>query len=368
MKKIMILTASTGAGHNQVAKTLEYELSQKGYDIKRVDFIREQGKVLELLVEEGYDVLATKFPETYGRLYNISNREWINGPFANMVVAAEYRRAKQLVLEYQPDLIIGTHTFAVSVFKRLKVKGHYKGPFVSMVTDFEAHYAYVSDLVDLYITGSEFTNESLVDKGIDPDRTMNLGIPVHPKFYSPTGIVREVDSPFTVLLMGGSMGLEPMKKAFLNLMAMERNMKLYVVCGRNENLKEELTGLVQDNPSQMEIDILGFTDKVHELMDLSDVIITKPGGLTVSESLVKQLPMIVPYFIPGQEAENLDFLTLANIAVEVRDVKRLDKIVSYLMDHPIRVEGMRQEMAYISRHHSLEAVVNQLESYVKESE
>lgn len=364
MKKILILTASTGAGHNQVAKTLEAELTSQGHEVKRVDFIREQSKVLEILVEDGYDVLASKFPETYGRLYNMSNREWIHGRFTKMVVAAEYRRAKQLVLSYQPDLIIGTHTFAVSVFNRLKVKGHYKGPFISVVTDFEAHYAYVSKEVDLYITGSEFTNESLIEKGISPDRMKNLGIPVHPKFYEPSGAVKADDAPFTVLLMGGSMGLDPMKKAFLNLLNMDRKMKLYVVCGNNKTLKTELDQLVTLTNTKLDIEVLGFTDKVHELMDLSDVIITKPGGLTVSESLKKKLPMIVPYFIPGQEGENLDFLTLVNIAVEVRDVRRISKIVAYLMDHPIRLDGMKKEIEYISRNHSLQKVIEEIESYL----
>ncbi len=362
MKKIMILTASTGAGHNQVAKTLENELSAKGHDVKRVDFIREQSKVLEILVEDGYDVLASKFPETYGRLYNMSNREWINGRFAKMVVAAEYRRVKQLVLSYEPDLIIGTHTFAVSAFSRLKAKGHYKGPFISVVTDFEAHYAYISKEVDLYITGSDFTNDSLSEKGVDPDRINNLGIPVHPKFYKDSGIRKTEDAPFTVLLMGGSMGLDPMKKAFENLLSMERTFKLYVVCGTNKTLKAELDKMVETLDSALEIEVLGFTDRVDELMDVSDVIITKPGGLTVSESLIKKLPMIVPYFIPGQEAENLDFLTLVNIAVEVRDVKRVSKIVSYLMDHPIRLQGMKTEMEYISRNHSLDKVVSSIEA------
>ena len=365
MKKILILTASTGAGHNQVAKTLEQELSSRGHEVKRVDFIREQSKVLELLVEDGYDVLANKFPETYGRLYNISNREWIHGRFAKMVVAAEYRRAKQLVLNYQPDLIIGTHTFAVSVFNRLKAKGHYRGPFVSVVTDFEAHYAYIGKEVDLYITGSDFTNESLVDKGISPDRIKNIGIPVHPKFYQPLNISKSEDDLFTVLLMGGSMGLEPMKKAFVNLLNMDRQLKLYVVCGTNKTLKKELDQLVDLSNSKLDIEILGFTEKVHELMELSDVIITKPGGLTVSESLIKKIPMIVPYFIPGQEAENLDFLTLVNIAVEVRDVKRVSKIVAYLMDHPIRLDGMHKEIEYISRNHSLKKVIDEIESFVK---
>lgn len=361
MKKILILTASTGAGHNQVAKTLEAQLASRGHEVKRVDFIREQSKILEMLVEDGYDVLASKFPETYGRLYNMSNREWIHGRFAKMVVAAEYRRAKQLVLSYEPDLIIGTHTFAVSVFNRLKVKGHYKGPFISVVTDFEAHYAYVSKEVDLYITGSDFTNESLMEKGIDQDRIKNLGIPIHPKFYKPSGVVKPADAPFTVLLMGGSMGLDPMKKAFLNLLNMDRDMKLYVVCGTNKTLKAELDKLVELSNSRLDIEVLGFTDNIHELMELSDVIVTKPGGLTVSESLIKKLPMIVPYFIPGQEAENLDFLTLVNIAVEVRDVKRISKIVTYLMDHPIRLEGMKKEIEYISRNHSLEMVTKSIE-------
>ncbi len=87
-----------------------------------------------------------------------------------------------------------------------------------------------------------------------------------------------------------------MKKAFLNLLNMDRDMKLYVVCGTNKTLKTELDKLVELSNSRLDIEVLGFTDNIHELMELSDVIVTKPGGLTVSESLIKKLPMIVPYF------------------------------------------------------------------------
>lgn len=355
MKRILILTASTGAGHNQVAKTLE-NLLISDCEVHRIDFIREESKILEILVEDGYDILATKFPELYGRLYHMANRNMISSSFHQLMTRAVYRRTRQIIDTLTPDLIIGTHTFAVNIVNRLKEKGHYKGQFISIVTDFEAHYGYVGKNVDLYITGSDYTNQSLIEKGIPSDRIHNIGIPIDPVFLEPPE-QEHSETHFTLLIMGGSMGLDPMKEAVEQLLVLNSNFRMIIICGNNDSLKKELELLIVPYQSQKKVEILGYVDNVHEWMDKADLIITKPGGLTVTEAIAKTLPIVVPYFIPGQEEENLEYLTLANIAIAVRDVKRIGKMVSYLIDHPFRLEQMRQSIATEKRHYSLDKTI-----------
>lgn len=365
MKRILILTASTGAGHNQVAKTLESILLQN-YEVHRVDFIREESKILEILIEDGYDILATKFPELYGRLYHMANRNMISSSFHQLMTRAVYRRTRQIIDTINPDLIIGTHTFAVNIVNRLKEKDHYRGQFISIVTDFEAHYGYVGKNVDLYITGSDYTNQSLIEKGIPKDRIQNLGIPVNPVFYEPRKKER-TDRLFTLLIMGGSMGLDPMKEAVEQLLQSKARFQMIIICGNNNSLKEELELLAASFPSQNNVQILSFVDNVHEWMDQVDLIITKPGGLTVTEAIAKSLPIVVPYFIPGQEEENLEYLTLANIAIAVRDVKRIDKVISYLVNHPYRLDQMRQSIATERSCYSLEKTIARIHQFLEAS-
>lgn len=359
MGRVLILTASTGAGHNQVALTLENLLCTK-HDVQCIDFIREESKILELLIEDGYDILATKFPELYGRLYQAVNRGMILSSFHQLMIRAVYRRTSQIIKDFEPDLIIGTHTFAVNIVNRLKAKKRYMGIFVSVVTDFEAHYGYIGKNVDLYITGSKFTNESLIEKGISKDHIKNLGIPINPVFYE-TSVRKTKNEVFTILIMGGSMGLDSMKDAVEQLLELNQHMRLIIVCGENKNLRKELEILIEVNATDKIVDLLGYVDNVHELMDASDLIVTKPGGLTVTESIVKNLPIVVPYFIPGQEKENLDYLTLANIAIAVRDNKRIGTTISYLIDHPHRLEQMRECINYEARSYSLKQVIDSLE-------
>ncbi|MGB3366852.1 MAG: glycosyltransferase [Acidaminobacteraceae bacterium] len=363
MKRILILTASTGAGHNQVANTLEHLLNDL-HNVKRVDFIKEESKILEMIIEEGYDILATKFPELYGKLYQISNRNNISSTFHQLMTQAVYRRTRRIIEEFNPDLIIGTHTFAVNIVDKLKENGHYKNFFLSVVTDFEAHYGYISKNVDLYITGSKYTNQSLIDKGISKNNVRNLGIPINPIFYK-SSFSRASNSIFTILIMGGSMGLDPMKDAVEELLDLDCKLRLIIICGNNETLKFELQKLASPHKKSKIIDVLGYVTNVHELMDTADLIITKPGGLTVTEAIVKNLPIVVPYFIPGQEKENLDYLTLANIAIAVSDVKMIGKTISFLMDHPHRLEQMRKCISYEASSYSLNHVISTITNILK---
>ncbi len=351
MKKILILTASTGGGHNQVARTLE-SLLEGEVIVKRVDFLKEENKIMEMIVAEGYDVLATKFPELYGRLYRFSNKDRKQTRLNDIIKRMVHRRVREIIKDEQPDLIIGCHTFAISIISTLKKRGYYDKKFISIITDFDVHYGYVNEEVDIYITGSDYTGLSLQEKGISKDKIHCVGIPVPPIFYEQARKT-EPNEVFELLVMGGSMGVDYMEDTINALFTIKEKVKFVIVCGNNKSLEEKLKRQLEQHPLENEVEVHGFVTNIQELMTSADLVVTKPGGLTATEAIVKNLPMVVPYYIPGQEEENLNYLTLANLAIAVNDIQKVGHTISFLISNKERLKQMHESMSYVSQHYSL---------------
>src|SRR6056297_23931 len=337
--------------------TLESGFRERGHETELVDFIKEENKILEILVEEGYEILAGRFPKLYGELYKITNRESLDGPFTKLFIRAESRRTWEIIRDKKPDLIIGTHPFAVKLIGAIKNSNKIETPFISIVTDFEAHQTYVDSKVDAYVTGSRHTRAGLIKKGIASEKIYPLGIPIKSEFLKDSEHPPLHPGKFTVLLMGGSMGLRGIKKVLSRLTAMDENLFIHAVCGNNRELKNRLREKHADAIAAGKLNVMGFVDNISELMDDADVIITKPGGLTVSESIAKNLPMIIPFFIPGQEEENADFLALREAAVKIEKEEDLESIIKSMINDPGVLEGMRSNMERINMGDSIEGVI-----------
>ncbi|MBN2898819.1 MAG: UDP-N-acetylglucosamine--LPS N-acetylglucosamine transferase [Clostridia bacterium] len=364
MKKVLILTASTGGGHNQVAKTLEHLLDGEA-EVRRVDFLKEESRIMDMIVAEGYDVLATKFPELYGRLYRLSNRGRKETKLNDLIRKMVHRRVREIIKDYEPDLIVGCHAFSIPIISALKRRGYYNHKFISIITDFEAHFGYISKKVDYYITGSDYTGLSLQAKGVDASKINCLGIPVSPVFYE-NRTPKLNHEPFTILVMGGSMGVDYMEDTVEALFQIKVPVRFIVVCGNNSHLEEKFKRRVESLPLDNPVEIHGFVNNIQELMDASDLIVTKPGGLTATESIVKNIPMVVPYYIPGQEEENLNYLTLANLAIAVRDINKIGTTIAFLINNKERLRQMHESMSYVSKNYSLEGVKALMLSAIEE--
>lgn len=354
MKKILILTASTGGGHNQVARTLEEMLTDDA-EVRRIDFLKEEGKIMEMIVAEGYDVLATKFPELYGRLYRFSNKDRKKTRLNDIIKRMVHRRVREIIKDYEPDLVIGCHTFAISIMSTMKKRGHFDKKFISIITDFDVHYSYVNQEVDSYITGSDYTGLSLQDKGIAKEKIHCVGIPVPPIFYEQKS-KRQPNVVFELLVMGGSMGVDYMEETIEALFLIKEKVKFVIVCGNNKFLEAKLKRQLSKTPLENEVEVHGFVTNIQDFMTSADLIVTKPGGLTATEAIVKNLPMVVPYYIPGQEEENLNYLTLANLAIAVRDIQKVGHTISFLINNKERLKQMHESMSYVSHNYSLQAL------------
>lgn len=358
MKKVLILTTSTGQGHNQAAASVEETFKAADYEIIKLDFLAKNSKVLNDIIVIGYEFSASKFPRTYGFFYKLTDTKLTN-KFLKLPFFFTRKKVSKLINQVNPDVIVATHALSISVISDLKKHG-LKTPFILVVTDFKAHYIYVDSYVDAYITGSNYTKQSLVNRNINPNRVYPIGIPINSKFYTEITSVHDLkdDKYFNLLLMSGSLGLNTIFLVLKELLKNPNKLRITVVCGKNSNLKDKLTNYCNDNKFEnKKLHILGFTKDISYLMDYCDVIISKPGGLTVTESIVKNIPLVIPFAIPGQENENIDFLISEGYSIHVKNLSEINTTINYLIENPNELYKMKSKLKKLSSTYSLDKIV-----------
>lgn len=357
MKKILILTASTGEGHNQAAKTLESEFRQNGYQCKRVDMFKSTHRSMDILMSDGYKVLASNMPKMYGTLYRKADDERFNRLFVRKVLKVTEHKVKRIAQEFGADVIIATHPFAVPMIGHLKQHHKLNIPFIQVVTDFRAHYAYVDPYVDAYITASEHAMHDLVKRGISKSKIHPYGIPVKREFLERLQRIDKAQKPFTLLIMGGSMGMKAMEKVVDQVAANKNDILMQVVCGKNKSLKNTLERKFKTEIGRGNLQVHGFVNNIPELMESSDVIITKPGGLTSSEAINKTIPMLIPFAIPGQEQENTDLLVASGMAIDLKTVDEINVHINAFIENPDECKKMAMNMASFAQGFSIFKIV-----------
>lgn len=369
MKKVLIFTASTGGGHNQAAKSLSSKFQLSGYEVVVVDILKLTNKIMEKLFVEGYEILSSSLPVVYRGLYKYSNRKSINTKLSKYIYKIFKRKIYKSIEDINPDLIIGTHPFIVNIVSGLKQKKRLFTPFISIVTDFKAHSSYYGEYVDAYVTGSKYTNLSMINKGIEADKLHCYGIPIKQEF-----LVNNLDyniekrNEFTVLLMGGSMGITAIEEVLEGLVNCKTNLRIIVVCGTNKVLCSRIKSKYGQGHKDKKVEIYGFTNQIPKLMDDSDILITKPGGLTVSEAIVKRLPILIPYMLPGQEEENAEFLSNTGIAMMIQDINEIDILINNLACNPPILENMQKEMEKIAEGYSVDRIIELGEEIIEKYE
>lgn len=358
MKKVLILTASTGDGHNRAAESLVEAFAANNYSAIKFDFLKGSSHLLNTFIVNGYKQLAFNFPKVYGNLYKFSNFKRFNTILPSVLINNVEEAVLAEIRKYKPDIIVGTHAFAVTIVSKLKKRNLINVPFVSIITDYIAHGSYIDDAVDAYVTGSEYTRLNMIRRNVPKYKVFPFGIPIRKDFLCNKEFRDKFPSEyFNVLLMGGGMGLRFITPVLKKLIQNEHKLRIVVVCGNNNLLKEALDKEYSRKTNNKEVHILGFTTNIPELMDEADVIITKPGGLTVSESIAKRLPMLLPYAIPGQEKENMAFLFSSGAAADVSKLDDFNQVLDNLIQHPEKLNEMRKNLDRIFKDYSMEGII-----------
>ncbi|OPJ54706.1 MGDG synthase family glycosyltransferase [Alkalithermobacter paradoxus] len=364
MKKVLILSASTGGGHNRAAKALEESLLSRNIACETVDSLKFISPTIDKIISKGYEKSAIYTPKAYGKVYRISDLT-VSKSEMNRNIFLKYMMIKinKLISEKKPDAIIGTHPFPLMAVSKLKKKNKFNIPIISILTDYTIHSTWVQDEIDSYIVGDEFVKQLLIEEGIHKDKIHPFGIPIEKSFLNIKDInsVKKefgLEDKFTVLLMGGSFGAGNVKDAFLDLLNVNHDIQIIVVAGRNESLKEKIEKIMQYRDIDKKVVLLSFTDKISELMSISDVLISKPGGLTTTEALLKEIPMIIPYYIPGQEEENIDFLLNNGLAMKTTPKYDLNVLIQILIENPCRLNNIKNNMNMIKKVDSSEKIAD----------
>ncbi|RKD22355.1 processive 1,2-diacylglycerol beta-glucosyltransferase [Caminicella sporogenes DSM 14501] len=368
MRKILIFTASTGGGHNQAAASLEELLKSNGYSVVKLDALKETNKLLDSFISDGYRILVKKFPKTYRELYKLSDRRKVNFKITRIITKFLRNKIYQIIQKHNPEVIIATHPFLVNVIGELKEEGKICIPFISVVTDYKIHQTYVHSSVDAYITGSYYTKLSMMERGIPKEKIYHYGIPIRKEFFvSSIDKKKNKKDDFTILLMCGSIGLKAMEKVLKRLVKSKNRIKIIAVCGNDVDLRIRIEQKYMDKYEDKEIIVYGFTNKIPELMDISDIIISKPGGLTVSESIAKNIPMVIPYVIPGQEEENADFLVHTGAGIRVKKIKEITDVIDNLIENPSLLREMKKNIKKLSKTYSMESIVEIVNKLIEEN-
>jgi processive 1,2-diacylglycerol beta-glucosyltransferase len=352
VKRVLIFTASTGAGHDQAAEAIHCNLAQKGLDVHVVNTLASCPKIYERLIENGYSIMANYMPKLYGGLYYFSHYRHPNHNLKKVFAHLFKDSMLKEIEAYQPDLMISTHPLYVNVLASLKQEQATQAALISVVTDLGVHRFYLHKEVDAYITGSTVTNAQLQALGIPAERLHSIGIPVKPEFYASLSYQgHPKQKPFSILVMAGSMGNYKLISVMDQLSKLKKNIKVHVVCGRNERLKNIL---VKRYGEINTFEIVGYCNDIDRLMTDADVLISKPGGITSTEALYRHLPLIIPFYINGQESENAMILSKLGVAIKLDKHQNLKHVIEGMLYDPTILEKLRQNIERVASQYSIE--------------
>ena len=362
---ILILTASTGGGHKRAAAAIEAKIRKESPEtaVTVVDALKAIGKVYDKTVCGGYHFMATKVPKVYGECYKITDRKNL---MYKAVMKSNTMMSKKLLESidfYKPDVVIICHPFVTAMISRLKAKGKVNVKAISLITDYDSHRTYIASNIDAYVLAEPYMAEKLEKEyGVDKSRIYPLGIPTFDKFTASVSreeiCKREGLDPNkkTVLLMAGSFGVTGVLSFYEKLAQKSDAVQLIVITGKNKRLYENMVKLIDELGTKSRTKLLYFVDNVEDYMHVSDLIVTKPGGLTVTESLACGLPLAIYSAFPGQELDNAEYLVGEEAAVLLDKKRGAEQIIS-LLNSPDTLEAMKKRCSQLAMPDSAENII-----------
>jgi processive 1,2-diacylglycerol beta-glucosyltransferase len=365
--RILIATVTAGNGHLAAAAALDeaWRAFRPDDVVERVDVGKFFSPMHRKIVSDGYVKLVNHAPELWGMMFaktdNARTASALNRVRAIFPSNSRLRFGRY-VKEFQPDVVLCTHYFPLETLNHLRHKRGGPRPMaVSIVTDFEAHVLWMDGCVDLYCVAAEETKARLVARGAVSENIVVTGIPISAKFSSkinPKAVRKALglrDDLPVLLVPSGGFGMGPVGQIVAELDKVERLFQMVVVTGRNEELRRTLAAQDRKHPTH----VLGFATNMHELMAVADLVISKPGGLTSSESLAMGKPLFILNPIPGQEAANSDFLLQRGAAAKANRVEDLPYRIEQLLGSP-KLAEMAHAAKVLGRPHAARGICQEV--------
>lgn len=361
--KGLILSITAGQGHNQTAMVLSKHFNDVGIECKYLDVYNYVNPILSDYVNKLYLMSTKSIPKIYGGVYRMCEKREITAEtgvhgMTKLTNSVFSKNLIKLIEDEKPDFIICTHIFAALLVTYVSSISEVTAKTIGIVTDFTIHPYWEDSLLDHYIIASEKLTIQGVKKGFPENKFIPLGIPIDTKFANridkkEARKMLNIDDKRSILFMSGSMGFGDVTKEILELDKLDLDFQIVSICGNNKKLKAKIDAL----PLNKKIYNYGYVDNVDVFMDACDCIITKPGGLTTSEALVKQIPMLINNPIPGQEDRNVEFLLNAGAAMKISSTNPIDEAIYQLFIDERQVEHLREAMGVLAKPRSTENLV-----------
>jgi len=357
--RVLVLSASAGAGHVRAAQAVELALKELApdADVMNVDVLTRTNAAFRRLYGQAYLELVNRAPHVLGWFYDRLDRPPSaarKGDRLRMLVQKLNLRPLHDLLAGVPwDVFVSTHFLPAEMIAALKRRGRIHAPQLLATTDFETHRLWVNEPCERYFTATEDGAAWLAHWGVPRAAIAVTGIPIHPVFREKKSreecVARQKlrgDRPIVLQLAGG-FGVGPVEEILDGILALERPLEVVAVAGRNEPTRRRLERVKP--PPRHRLVVLGYTTAIDELMAAADVIVSKPGGLTTSEALARGAAMAIVNPIPGQESGNSDFLLEQGAAVKIQHVPTLSRKLGALLDDPRRLQSLRARARKLGR-------------------
>jgi len=365
-KRVLIFSASAGTGHVKAAEALAKTFSQdpRVETVEHKDALIYTNKLFRDFYSKLYVQLIRSAPQLLGWVYKQSDEPWKTDQLRLRLDRLSSMPLVRFIRKFRPDITVCTHFMPVGIISHLISRGLLDAHLSIVVTDLDMHAMWLSRVFHRYFVAIDETKAHLDVLGLPPERVTVSGIPVDPSFAEPIDRAEiryqnHLDPLKTTLLISaGALGVTPAEFVVARLLQLRHDVQGVVVCGRNDELRHRLKQMLAPYASRFKV--IGYTDKMGELMKISDLFIGKPGGLTTAETLACSLPMIIVDPIPGQEERNSDHLLEKGCALKANELTTLAWKIDQLLDEPARLEAMRRNAGELGRPNASRTIVETL--------
>lgn len=355
--KVLILTGSYGGGHEQAALALEkaFALNAAHCQAEVLDITTLVPSKLDSFEKKTFLSGVTHFPMLYHFLYKKTQNNNAASSMLKKLTRIGITRLISVVENTHPDLIISTFPPAAIMISRMKQAGYFRTlPSLTVITDYSVHSTWINRFTDGYLVATEDVRQRLIDMKVEPNRIFVTGIPIRPEFSlkaKNTVLRKQYNIPArqkVVLVMGGGCGIFSHFFNFFKELESQpiQNIRFVVICGHNQKAFNEFKTLSEQ--VSFPIQVLGFVTEMAEWMAMADLLVTKPGGLTISEAIASELPMLIYRPLGGQEMDNSHYLLATGVAAAAFNPSELMADLLNLLHHSDAIDIMRTNLKALS--------------------
>ncbi|MGQ7885909.1 MGDG synthase family glycosyltransferase [Paenibacillus sp. WC2504] len=354
--RVLILTANYGNGHLQASKALLQQFNQQGVENVKIVNLMKEGhpwihSITSTLISKSMKVSRLGI-DYYGWSYYLTRETKETAIFQKSMTYLGQKKLREIIHQERPDVVVNTFPFGASpiVCSPMGIKNY------TVLTDYALHASWLHPKVDRYYVATEDLKKQIIARGFSKDRIDVSGIPLREEFVN-TRIRARNQQKKIILIMATDSGVTSYIEEMMRTLFHLDNCQLVVVCGHNEKLKHRLE---VEFAAYNGITIHGFVDNLHDWMAQASCMVTKAGGLTLTEAIALRVPVFIYKPNGGQEKENALYLSRRGVASISKKMEELSKSIQHFIHHPQKYEEIRDHMEELHRSHAAAHIVKDI--------